>query len=227
MGLVPQDIVRCFHAFLEFCYIVRQDIITEDTLEKLSDALRHFHQYWQIFEDTGVQMNGFSLPRQHSLSHYILLIHIFGAPNGLCSSITESKHIKAIKEPWRRSSKFNALGQMLLTNQHLDKIAASQVDFTAHKMLTSCAVGHLHTILLDLSSNTTLNTSNDTQNVRDDNDEDENDNDDIGRDPLDPLVVEYDEAGDGVVEGPKAQSDVKLACTPHEFYVPALNQSTH
>ncbi|KAG0700978.1 hypothetical protein DFH29DRAFT_1069909, partial [Suillus ampliporus] len=121
-GHVPRDVVRCFRAFLEFCYIVRQDIITEDTLEKLSNALHRFHQYRQIFQDTGVRSN-FSLPHQHSLTHYILLIHMFGAPNGLCSSITESKHIKAVKEPWRRSSKFNALGQMLLTNQRLDKIA--------------------------------------------------------------------------------------------------------
>ncbi|KAG1848763.1 hypothetical protein DFJ58DRAFT_717042 [Suillus subalutaceus] len=88
-------------ALMKFCSIVRQYIITEDTLEKLSDALWHFHQYQQIFQDTGVQFNGFSLPRQHSLNHYILLIHMFGALNGLCSSITESKHIKAIKEPWR------------------------------------------------------------------------------------------------------------------------------
>ncbi|KAG1851631.1 hypothetical protein DFJ58DRAFT_716682 [Suillus subalutaceus] len=190
-GLVPQDIVQCFHAFLEFCYI-----------------------YQKFFKDMGVWINRFSLPRQHSLSHYILLVHMFGAPNGLCSSITESKHIKAVKEPWQQSSKFNALGQMLLTNQCLDKIAASRVDFTAHKMLT---VGHLHASFFYshdtryLHSNITPNTSNDTQNVGDDNGEDENDNDDMRRDPLDPIVVEYDKAGDGVVEGSKAQSDVKLA----------------
>ncbi|KAG0693018.1 hypothetical protein DFH29DRAFT_992452 [Suillus ampliporus] len=141
-GHVPRDVVRCFRAFLEFCYIVCQDIITEDTLEKLLNTLQRFHQYWQIFQDTGVRSN-FSLPRQHSLNHYILLIHMFGAPNGLCSSIMESKHIKAVKEPWRWSSKFNTLGQMLLTNQRLDKIAVSQVDFTARKMLNSCAVSHL------------------------------------------------------------------------------------
>ncbi|THH10643.1 hypothetical protein EW146_g8310 [Bondarzewia mesenterica] len=59
----------------------------------------------------------------------------FGAPNGLCSSITESKHIKAVKEPWRRSNHFNALGQMLLTNQRLDKLAAICEDFKACSML--------------------------------------------------------------------------------------------
>jgi hypothetical protein len=67
--------------------------------------------------------------------HYHHLIREFGAPNGLCSSITESKHIKAVKEPWRRSNRFNALGQMLLTNQRLDKLAAAKVDFVHRKML--------------------------------------------------------------------------------------------
>ncbi|KAG2153705.1 uncharacterized protein EDB93DRAFT_1248609 [Suillus bovinus] len=96
---VPQDIIRCFWAFLKFCYIVRQDIITEDTLVQLSDCLEHFHRYQQIFQDTGIRFDGFSLPHQHALCHYSMLICLFGVPNGICSSITESKHIKAVKEP--------------------------------------------------------------------------------------------------------------------------------
>ena len=79
--------------------------------------------------------NDFNLPWQHSLNHYVKVICAFGSPNGLCSSITESKHIKAVKEPWRRSSRFEALSQMLLTNQRLDKLAAARVDFTDRGML--------------------------------------------------------------------------------------------
>ncbi|KAG1855607.1 hypothetical protein F4604DRAFT_1883237 [Suillus subluteus] len=133
-GHVPQDVVRTFSAFLEFCYTVRREALTEDDLVKLQDALDRFHQYREIFKTTSV-VSTFSLPCQHSLCHYILLIRLFGAPNGLCSSITESKHIKAVKEPWCRSSRFNALGQMLLTNQCLDKLAAARVDFEARGML--------------------------------------------------------------------------------------------
>ncbi|KAG2052553.1 hypothetical protein BDR06DRAFT_983099 [Suillus hirtellus] len=88
-GHIPQDIIRCFWAFLEFCYIMQQDIIAEDTLLQLSNCLEHFHQYWQISQDTGIQFDGFSLPCQHALCHYSMLIHLFGAPNGICSSITE------------------------------------------------------------------------------------------------------------------------------------------
>ncbi|KAG1816441.1 uncharacterized protein BJ212DRAFT_1446955 [Suillus subaureus] len=53
----------------------------------------------------------------------------------------------SFKEPWCQSSRFNALRQMLLTNQCLDKLAATRVDFEAHGMLRgSClsnALGEL------------------------------------------------------------------------------------
>ncbi|KAG2109141.1 hypothetical protein DEU56DRAFT_975209 [Suillus clintonianus] len=133
-GHVPVDIVRTFRAFLDFCYFVRRSVITEKTLKNIQEALDRFHRYRQTFETIGV-VSTFSLPRQHSLQHYVLLIRLFGAPNGLCSSITEAKHIKAVKEPWRRSSRYKALGQMLVTNQRLDKLAASRADFTQRKML--------------------------------------------------------------------------------------------
>ena len=64
-----------------------------------------------------------------------LQIHAFGAPNGICSSIMESKHIRAVKEPWWRSSHFEASEQMLLTNQRLNKLAAARVDFADRGML--------------------------------------------------------------------------------------------
>jgi hypothetical protein len=129
--------VRTFRAFLEFCYIARRNVVDTKALTELEDALARFHQYRTAFQELGVRPDGCSLPRQHSLTHYISLIKAFGAPNGLCSSITESKHIKAVKEPWRRSSRYKALGQMLLTNQRLDKLAACRVDFTRRKLLVN------------------------------------------------------------------------------------------
>ncbi|KIK13237.1 hypothetical protein PISMIDRAFT_119195, partial [Pisolithus microcarpus 441] len=134
-GHVPQDIVRTLRAFLEFCYIVRQNIITDDTLSDLKNALDHFHYHREIFRDVGVRVEGFSLPRQHSLVHYEALIHLFGAPNGLCTSITKSKHITVVKKPWWWSSKYRALGQILRTNQRLAQLAATRSDFEARGML--------------------------------------------------------------------------------------------
>ncbi|KAI0244925.1 hypothetical protein BJV78DRAFT_1277591 [Lactifluus subvellereus] len=92
--------------------------INETALEAINVALGQFHM-----ERTNIQL--------------------FGAPNGLCSSITESKHIKAVKEPWRRSSHFKALGQMLVTNQRIDKLSASHVDFTSRGLLSNIYLSHL------------------------------------------------------------------------------------
>jgi hypothetical protein len=139
-GHLPVDVIRTFRAFLEFCYIVRQSVLTELDLTQLQDALDRFHQFRTIFETSGVRPDGISLPRQHSLVHYGPLIRLFGAPNGLCSSLTESKHIRAVKEPWRRSNRNQPLGQMLVTNQRLDQLAAARTDFVDRNMLpaTTC-----------------------------------------------------------------------------------------
>jgi hypothetical protein len=124
-------------AFLDFCYIARRNTHDTKSLEALADAHKRFHTHRVIFEQCGVRPDGhgFALPRQHSLDHYFALIRAFGSPNGLCSSITESKHIEAVKEPWRRSSRFEALGQMLVINQRQDQLAASRVNFTKRGML--------------------------------------------------------------------------------------------
>ncbi|GBE87611.1 hypothetical protein SCP_1102880 [Sparassis crispa] len=110
---VPEDMVWAIQAFLDFCYIAQRNVHTEQTLDALQDALDRFHYYRKIFETCGVQPDGISLPQQHSLCHYRFSIWEFASPNGLCSSITESKHIKA----------------------RIDKLAAAYVDFTKRGML--------------------------------------------------------------------------------------------
>jgi hypothetical protein len=133
-GRVPDEMVKAVSAYLEFCYLVRRDVITEDTLVAIDQAVECFHCLREIFRETGVR-NNFNLPRQHSVTHYRQLIQMFGAPNGVCSSITESRHIKAVKKPWRRSNHNNAIGQMLVTNQRIDKLAASRVHFASCGLL--------------------------------------------------------------------------------------------
>jgi hypothetical protein len=133
-GHVPARMVHAIGAFLEFCYLVRRLQIDSTTLEQIETAIARFQQEHTIFIETEVRID-FSLPQQHSLFHYRSLIQQFGAPNGLCSSITESRHITAVKQPWHHSNRNEPLGQMLLTNQRLDKLAASCVDFVARGML--------------------------------------------------------------------------------------------
>ena len=97
------------------------------------------------------------------MTHYSQLVRLFDNPNGLCSSITESKHIKAVKEPWRRSNQYHALLQMLITNKQLNKLAAGQADFLSRGMLNNTVLGDsakvqgkILSFVLELSLTTSL-----------------------------------------------------------------------
>ncbi|KAJ3497906.1 hypothetical protein NMY22_g19653 [Coprinellus aureogranulatus] len=131
VGLVPDGMCRAISAFLDFCYLVRRSQIDEDVLDKIDDAIERFHRERDAFVEEGIR-DHFNLPRQHSLVHYRLLIQLFGAPNGICSSITESKHITAVKDAYRRSSRNQPLGEMLLINQRMDKLAAARDRLEPH-----------------------------------------------------------------------------------------------
>jgi hypothetical protein len=119
---------------MECCYIARRNAIDTSDLELFDLHLSRFHQLRKIFIETGVRMS-ISLPRQHALIHYVSKIELFGSPNGICSSITESMHIRAVKKPWRRSSRFKALAQIVKTITRLDKLASLRKVFRHRGML--------------------------------------------------------------------------------------------
>ncbi|KAH9927359.1 uncharacterized protein B0H18DRAFT_1118615 [Fomitopsis serialis] len=151
-GLVPPEIVCMVHEYLEFAYRIRHPIQTDTKLDECEAHLTEYHRHREFLRHAGVRPEGFSLPRQHSHGHTPRHTWNFGALYGLCTSLTESKHIKAVKEPWRRSNRYRALGQMLLTNQRLDKLAAARVDFAARGMLEGTCLSEAVTTSLSRSA---------------------------------------------------------------------------
>ncbi|KAJ3475789.1 hypothetical protein NLI96_g11604 [Meripilus lineatus] len=135
VGRVPDDMVRCLVSFMDFCYLARRPSHTLEDFEQMQNYLDRFHQLRAVFITHGVRSDDFSLPRQHALSHYIPSIKLFGLPNGLCSSITESKHITAVKKPWRASNRNHSLKKILNTNVRMSKISAARIDFGHRSML--------------------------------------------------------------------------------------------
>ncbi|KAI5989472.1 hypothetical protein EDC04DRAFT_2873162 [Pisolithus marmoratus] len=193
-GHVPQAVVCTFCAFLEFCYLVHKSVITESDLDLINDSLDRFHHYCEVFKTTG---------------HYHDLIKLFGAPNGLCSSITESKHIKAVKKPYRHMSHFKALGQMLIINQRLDKLASACTDFSAQGMLSSAAgVSALLNALVE--HNRLKDGPRDTTNIDLECNTEEH--------VAEKSASHIDDPGDSEeVAGPHVEAHVLLARTPHEL----------
>ncbi|KAI1790354.1 hypothetical protein LXA43DRAFT_1148653 [Ganoderma leucocontextum] len=127
-GHVPDKMVQCLAAFLDFCYLARRPSHDSRTLDVMRGLLTHFHDLRSIFVEAGVRVNGFILPRQHLLVHYVRNIQLFGSPNGLCSSITESKHISAI----------------LCKLIRLNKLAAARTEFGRRGMLYGDVLVHAH-----------------------------------------------------------------------------------
>ena len=133
-GHVPPKMVQCFSALMDFCYIARRNAISSHNLNRLQELLDQFHECRKIFADTGITKK-LSAPRQHALVHYIRSIELFGALNGLCSSITESQHIRSIKKPWRHSSRHNPLPQMTQKVLRLEKLAALRSSLEAQGLM--------------------------------------------------------------------------------------------
>lgn len=175
-------------AFLNFCYLARRNSLTTSNLSEMDKLLDRFHHHRNIFISSGVR-ESISLPRQHALTHYVRGIRLFGSPNGLCSSITESKHIKSVKEPWRRSNRFEALGQMVTSITRSDKLIAMRQRLAKRGMMAGTTFTYLSAIL-------------NGEILEKEEEEDEREED------------LHEDADLGPASGPATKSSVHLAVTP-------------
>jgi hypothetical protein len=183
-GYVPSAMVRSIATFMDACYIARRNAITAPALEHFQECVEEFHLLRNIFIKAGVR-DSISLPRQHALKHFYRAIQLFGSPNGLCSSITESKHIKAVKEPWRRSSQYQALIQMLRTIVRMEKIMALRRVFSDRGMLVGTTASYMASIKVqqDQSSTNTSNIASEADG------EEEDDGGPVAGDPTNTLFI--------------------------------------
>jgi hypothetical protein len=185
---------------MDLCYIFRRNAITVTALAMAEALLKQFHDLRCIFITENVR-ESISLPRQHALPHYLTSIVLFGSPNGLCLSITESKHIKSVKEPWRRSSRFRALIQMLRTIVCLEKLVALRRRFLWEGLLRGSTAGH-YTSNQGEDGKETVPSDEDGES---DNDQDENQGKQGMEERLDDL---------GPENGPQSLSSIALAASP-------------
>ncbi|KZV62312.1 hypothetical protein PENSPDRAFT_692611 [Peniophora sp. CONT] len=131
VGYVPDRVVQAICSFMDFCSIARLSAHTEASLLKMEHALGDFRELREVFREEDIREH-FALPRQHALVHYAESIRLFGAPNGISTSITESAHIRAVKRPWRRSNKNHPLLQILKINERMSKLRAARAEFASH-----------------------------------------------------------------------------------------------
>jgi hypothetical protein len=141
-GYLPSVMIRAIAAFMDACYIARRNAINSISLECLRVSVDTYHELRSVFVEAGVR-DTLSLPRQHALKHFYYAIHLFGSPNGLCSSITESKHIETAKDTWRRTSRYYAILQMLRILLRMAKMLALRRRLRDSGMLQGLCCGVL------------------------------------------------------------------------------------
>ncbi|KAF6763988.1 hypothetical protein DFP72DRAFT_873930 [Ephemerocybe angulata] len=215
VGYVPSEMVRCLAAFLEVCYIFRRNAITSSALKSAKTKLTEFHELRKIFIETGTRSH-ISLPRQHALSHFPISIIDFGSPNGLCSSITESCHITAVKNPWRMSNRYNALPQMLVTITRMDKLA------TLRRILSNAGLLHgttsFGTALAVLGDSDSLGMHGWEGDANEGNDvEDQDEMNDLEGDGVLGAALDMEKEV-GPLTGPRLASSVRLCPTQERRY---------
>lgn len=130
---------------MDACYIARRNAISMSALELFQEHVAQYLELREVFVTSGVR-DKTAVPRQHTLSHYFLSIQLFGSPNGLCSSITKSKHKESTKGPWRWSNRYNPLPQMLRTLLRLEKITALSRIFASKGMLHGTTASYMESV---------------------------------------------------------------------------------
>lgn len=215
VGYVPSAMIQCITAFMDVFYIVRRNAIMYPALEHFKDCVQRFHELREIFVVTGLWAT-ISLPCQHSLTHHLYGMQFFGAPNGLCSSITESKHIHAVKVPWQRSNRYKALHQMLQTITRSDKMAALAENLRDQGLLQGLTTSYMLSQMCSEMSDDEEVTLGWRNIVRDqdsslnaDDVEDDEDNEDTDEQPAPGVPNSKDNLF--------LQSDIKLAARARKF----------
>ena len=62
MGLIPKQMAQAVRYYLDFCYLVQQNVIDDEDLEKLDELLAEFHGGRKVFQEEGVWPKEFNLP---------------------------------------------------------------------------------------------------------------------------------------------------------------------
>ncbi|KAG8993874.1 hypothetical protein FRB90_000576 [Tulasnella sp. 427] len=125
VGCAPSNIIRASRALIDFLYIAQYENHTTQSLARLEDALKEFHDHKQAFLDTNARDNDdFEFPKLHGLLHYAPQIREFGTTDNYNTENTERLHIDMAKDAYRATNRKDVLRQMVLWLERKEKLAA-------------------------------------------------------------------------------------------------------
>ncbi|KIM60378.1 hypothetical protein SCLCIDRAFT_124571, partial [Scleroderma citrinum Foug A] len=96
VGKVPNDVLMCYRALLDFLYLAQYPSHDEDSLEYMEDALLLFHYHKEVLVTLGIR-DHFNILKFHSLLHYVECIKMYGTTDNYNTEAFKQLHIDLAK----------------------------------------------------------------------------------------------------------------------------------
>jgi Plavaka transposase len=120
-GLSNARLLRAVRALLDFVYLAWYPVHTDETLERLEDALARFHDAKDIFVDLGIR-DSFNIPKLHSMRHYVMFIKLYGTTDNFDTAYTERLHIDFAKDAYSATNHKDEFTQMATWLERKEKM---------------------------------------------------------------------------------------------------------
>ena len=120
-GLSNVRLIQAVRALLDFLYLARYPVHTDETLELLDDALARFHSAKEIFVDLGIR-ESFNIPKLHFVQHYVMFIRLYGTTDNFDTAYTEHLHIDFTKHAYVATNHKDEFTQMAKWLERKEKI---------------------------------------------------------------------------------------------------------
>ena len=120
-GAVPHRFLIAVRALQDFCYLVQAPIFSDQSLNRLADALQLFHDNKDAIVQTGGRDNSWVIPKLELLQSVASSIHRSGPIMQWSADATEHAHVQEIKVPAQLSNNQNYYNQIAHYLNHSDK----------------------------------------------------------------------------------------------------------
>ncbi|KAJ7625429.1 hypothetical protein B0H17DRAFT_996108 [Mycena rosella] len=123
VGKLPAKGIRACRSILDFIYLAQYSTHDDGTLSSMRAALNVWHADRDYFITATVRKD-FSIPKFHSLLHYIEAIEFFGTTDNYNTEMFERLHIDFAKNGWRASNRRDEFPQMITWLARQEKISS-------------------------------------------------------------------------------------------------------
>ncbi|KAI0689126.1 hypothetical protein BC835DRAFT_1283602, partial [Cytidiella melzeri] len=121
-GSADADVIKAVRAILDFVYFAHFETHTEESLSGLDEAWTRFHTHKHVFVRLGIRKDFNTIPKLHSMTHYLESIRLLGTADGYNSEGPERLHINFAKLGYRASNRKQYIQQMTVWLDRQDAV---------------------------------------------------------------------------------------------------------